>query len=468
MPSEVREIDPVHVELTVEVPWDRVKKGLDVEFGQLQRSARVKGFRPGRVPRNVVRRLFGRQVRGEVAAQLVEEGLLAAVQEHELRIVASPEVDALPAITDGEAMRFVARLEVRPKVAVLDLDGLEVTRTAVAVTDEDVDREIAQLQERHAEIRAPEPMRPAREGDVLTIAYEVEVDGEAQPEMAADEREVTLGEGRLLPEFEQGLLGTEPEGRVEIRMTYPDDTAKEELRGKTALFQVQVLDLREKVLPEPDDSFAQDVSEHDTLAALRAELRSNLEDAMTSRGERDLRDQVIDRLVDKNPIPVPPSLVAQQQQALRQEFEMFQRFTGQAEGIDGEAEAMLKERAERKVRAALLMGEIARREDLAVTDEHVEAKLQEIARDTGKHIAKVRVEYAGERRESLENRLLEDRLLGHLLARATIREASADAEDGEEGQPGEEEVADDETPRAAPPEDEAADGPDAGPPSAEP
>ncbi len=430
MQSQVHEIDPVTVEVEVEVPWDRIQKGLDAGYGRLQKSAKIKGFRPGKVPRNVLKQLFGPQVKNEVAATLIEQGLLAAVQKHELAVVASPRVDSLPSIQEGEPFSFKATLEIRPKIDAIDTSGLELSRPHSEVTDEAIDQEIQELRERHADIQTPEPMRPAKAGDLLTIDYTVEIDAEEKPEMAATQRVVELGADRLLPEFEEALTGKQPGDEVQIRIAYGEDTPNEELKNKRALFKVVVRELRERVLPELDDELAKDVGEHETLEELRTDIRAKLEKAAQERADSALREQVVEKLVEKNPIPVPPSLVTQQEQAMRQELAFLLQMAGQQRpDFADELERTLRPQAEKKVRAALLMGELARQNEMKVEPEEVDARLAQIAEQTGKHIAKVRVEFAGEKRESLESKILEDKLLDYLLARATVTEAPPEAEE---------------------------------------
>lgn len=427
MQSEVTEIDPVTVEVAVEVPWNRVKKGLDAGYGQLQKNVRVRGFRPGKAPRNVLVQLYGKQVRSEVIANLVEEGLLEAVRSHELAVVASPEVRSLPDISKGEPLAFKAKIEVRPKVDSIESEGLKVSRTSSEVPDEEVAAEIERLREGQADIVTPDEPRPAKAGDLLTISYTVEIDGEAKDEMAASDRDVELGTERLLPEFDEGLMGKSVGDEVEIRIAYDDETPNPDLKGKRALFKVTVTNLREKLLPELDDELAKDLGEYETLDELRAKTREKLEKAAADRAKSALREQVIEQLVLANPIPVPPSLITQQEQAMRQELAFLMQMAGGNLDLGGPEE--MRERAEKKVRAAVLMGELARQQDINVDPEEIDAKLIEIAEETGKHIAKVRVEYAGERRESLANKLLEDKLLDFLLTRATVTDASTDEEE---------------------------------------
>jgi trigger factor len=427
MQSEVHEIDPVTVRIDVEVPWDRVQKGLDATYGKLQKSAKIRGFRPGKVPRSVIKQLYGAQVKGEVVQSVVQESIFEAVQQHELLIVASPQVDDLPTIEDGAPLSFKATVEVRPKIESIDT-ALEITRPAATVTDAEVAEEIDRLRERHAEIVTPDPMRPSKAGDLLTVDYTVEIDGEERPEMSTKESTIELGASGLLPELEEGLTGKQPsEDEVQVRVAFGDDV-REELKNKRALFRIKISDLREKVLPELDDELAKDLGEHETLEALRAATRKQLEEAAKARAESAVREQLVSKLVEKNPVPVPPSLVLEQEKAMVQEIAYLMQMAGPAgQEFAAQMSKTVHTQAEKKVRASIVMGELARQQQLTVEPADVEARLLEIAEKSGKHIAKVRVEMQGERREGLENKILEEKLLDYLLSQATVTDAPAGA-----------------------------------------
>lgn len=426
MQSEVSEISPVLVEVKVELPWDEVRKEMEDGFARMQKTARIKGFRPGKVPRSVVKQLFGAQVRHEVLTTLVEKGLLAAIQEHKLEPVATPEVVPSP-LADGQPMSFTAKLEVRPKVEKVDTDGLEIARPSTEVANEDVDREIERLRLENATVAAPEPVRPAKKGDLLVIDYTVSIGGELKTDMGATDRPVELDGERLLPEFEAGLVGAQIGDEKAIAVKFADDHGNADLRGAAAEFQVKVKEIKERILPEVDDEFAKDCGDFKTLLELRLDIRKRLEESAKRRSEGTLRDLVIERLVDKNPIPVPPSLILQEEEQMVREFAQFLSMTGQTTTpLSEEMHKTMRARAERKVRAAILLGELARRENMNVGTEELEKRLAEIAERTGKHVAKVRVDYAGERREQLVSQILQEKLLDYLLARATIVDAPAE------------------------------------------
>ena len=425
MTSVVTELSPVLVEVKVEIPWDRVQKALDEGYARVQRTARLKGFRPGKVPRNVVKQMFGAQVRYEAMSSVIENELFSAVREHDISPVASPDVQPEKLI-DGQPLAFTAKIEVRPKVESVDTTGLTVERVSSDVTDAQVDEEIERLRGEHAVLRAPETARGTQKGDTLTIDYKVLVDGKESDELSATGRPAEIGVDRLLPELDQGLLGAAAGEERSIDVTFPEDHGSEQLRGKTVTFQVKIHELKERVLPELDDEFAKDCGNFQTLLELRLDARKKLEEAAKRRMEHELREAVVESLVDKNPITVPPSLLSQQERAMVEDFANMLGMSPDAMPLSDEMRKNFRERAEKKVRAALILGALAKRESITVTDADVEARIGVLAERTGKNPAKLRVEYrkGEDRREGLESQILEDKLLDYLFSVATITDAA--------------------------------------------
>lgn len=414
MQSQISSIDPVTVELHVEVPWDRFHKGVENEYGKLQKNARIKGFRQGKAPRNVIVQLFSKSVRDEVTSSLVNETVVEAVQKHELPVVSTPVLKEAPKVVDGTGLTFTVKVEVRPKVETLDT-SLELVRRTKPVTDADIDAEIERMRQTHAVVEPVETPRPAQKGDLLTVDYTVSVDGVAKPDMAGTDRSVELGNGQLLPEIEAGLAGAEIGQTKTITVARGAEEPNKELAGKTVVFEMNVKAMKERKLPAIDDELAKDIGDYATLAELKQKTRERLEESAKSQSDRALRDAAIESLVEKNTIPVPPSLLDQQLRAMLQEFMQLMQMMGQQPQLNQAMVEDMKPRAESKVRAALLLGELSRKASISVSADEVEAKLKEMAEKSGKHIAKLRVEYAGEKREQLETQLLEDKLIKHLL-----------------------------------------------------
>jgi len=422
MESEIREISPVLVEVTVEVPWDRIQKDLNDTYKELGKTARVRGFRPGKVPRDVMRQMYGRQIAAQVTGSLVEQGLMEAVQKHELNIVAQPEMEQAPELESGKPLTFKAKVEVRPKVESVELEGIEAWQRPVDIPNEDIDAEIERLRQQHAEIQQVDPVRPATEGDLITIDYTVSVDGEAKDDLGAEGRQVEINDEHLLPALKEGLLGMQPGDDKTIEVPFEDDHPNEELRGKTATFAIAAKDLHEKLLPEVDDEFAKDCGDYETLLELRLKIREDLEASAKQRTEAELKDQLIDSLIEHNDIPVPPSMVQQQQQMMMYEMAQFMQLAGQQGTPGPDFFAGMEDRAKRRVQAGILLGSLARQEGIEVGDEDLDAKFQEIAEATGKHVAKVRADYQEAQRDQLQSQLLEEKVMALLTERAKIHE----------------------------------------------
>ncbi len=418
MQSQISEISSVLVEVSVDVPWADVEKAMEGSYLQLGRTARVKGFRPGKVPRTVLKQLFGPRVKHEVVQNLVEAGLGHAVKQHSLTVVAVPPLETMPELRQGEPLSFKAKVEVRPKIESVNIEGIELTRGATTVPDSEVDAAIERMRQGNAELTTPEPMRAAKESDVLTCDYTVSVDGTARPDLSANGRPIDLS-GGLLAELREALIGKQPGDKVQVSVTFPADQGGE-FAGKPGVFDIEIKELKEKVLPELDDEFAKDL-EHESLAALKQKTRDQLEASLKDRVENELRELLVQKLIEKNPIDVPPSLVQQQQQAMLQEMVQLVR-----QGIQLPPDLIenSKSEAERRVRAALLLGAVARTREIRVEAQDLDKRIEEIAERSGKHVAKVRAELHGEQRERLESQILEEKLLEYLLAQATISEAA--------------------------------------------
>lgn len=422
MQSEIREISPVLVEVTVQVPWDRVEKDLDETYRELGKTARVRGFRPGKVPKNVMKQVYGRQVAAQVTGTLVEQGLMQAVQEHELHIVAQPEMEEAPELKQGEPLTFKAKVEVRPKIDEVVIDGLEAWQKPIDIPGDEVDAEIENLRNQHADIRVPDPMRGAESGDLLTIDYTVSIDGEVKEGLGAEGRQVQIDDEHLLPALKEGLLGMQPGESKVVDVEFEEDHPNPDLRGKTAQFSIAAKSLHEKLLPETDDEFAKDCGDYETLLELRLEIRKGLEEAAQQRAKAGLNDQLIDSLIEHNDIPVPPSMIQQQQQMMMYEMAQLMQYAGQQAAPGADFFSGIEGRAKRRVQAGILLGSLARQEGIEVTEADLDAKFQEIADRTGKHVAKVRADYQEAQRDALESQLLEEKVMALLEERAKIHE----------------------------------------------
>lgn len=428
MEVTVSRVSPVEVELKVSLPKERVATALARAYSELGKQAQIRGFRRGKVPLPLLKRFFGDRVSAEVSEQLVEETLFKALEQQKLDPVTRPRVEVGKALEENADWSYTARLEVRPEIGDIHLDGIALKREVYTVQEADIDHEIEHLREAHATLRVPEPARPVQRGDVVTLDYEVTVDGVPRADLAAHDRSVEVGKGRLLEELEQGLVGMSVGETKEIKVHFGADHAREDLRDKDAVLKVTVKEIRERVLPAVDDEFAKDVG-RETLEALRAEIRAELEKRGQEASYNKLREDLVAALIERNPIAVPPTLVQNVAAMVAQELVQQMRLRGEPIEVE-KVHKMAQDEAARRVRAGLLFAELARRNNLTVTEEDLNARIEEMAKETGKAAARLRAEYRDpKKRQDLANAVLEDKVMQLLLSKVSVTDVPAPRHD---------------------------------------
>jgi len=426
MQVSTKRVSPVMLEMSVQVPADAVKSEIDKAYQTLAKRAHIRGFRPGKAPRDVLQRVYGPQVLGDVMNNLVQSTLPKALSENNVVPITQPSVE--PGKVDGKTdFSYVARFEVTPDVAEVKYEGFALTRPKVEVKDEQVDEQLEAIRVQHATLKTPEPVRAAKKGDVVTIDFTISIDGKEVKDGGGQGVQIELGAGQALPEIDAALEGKKPGDKCDVDAKFGESHPRKDFQNKTGTFHVTLTDVKERVLPALDDELAKDAGSFQTLVELRADVHTKLEKMAKDRSEMAVAEQIVQRLNEENPLDLPPSLVEQQARVLEQELVMNARRLGQRiapDQVEGMRESIKKD-AEKKVRAGLLMAAIAKKLDMKVTDEDIEKGLEELAHDTGKNIAKLRVEYREKsKRDMLIGMILEDKILDHIESKSKIVEAS--------------------------------------------
>ena len=426
MQVSTKRVSPVMLEMSVQIPAGDVKAEFEKAYQTLAKRAKIRGFRPGKAPREILARMFGPQVIGDVMNAIIQTTLPKALAEKSVTPISQPQVD--PGKVDAkEDFSYTARFEVTPDVVDVKHEGFELKRPKAEVTDEMVDAEIENVRQRHATLKTPEPARAAKKGDVVTIDFVISIDGKDIKDGGAQGIQIELGAGQALPEIDAAITGKSAGDSAEALAAFNDKHPRQDFRGKKGKFAITVVDIKERVLPAVDDELAKDAGSFQTLVELRADVHTKLEKAAKDRVEMALAEQLVDKLNDANPIDIPPSLVEQQMRVLEQQLRMVAQASGQRLGPDelGKMQDGIRKDAEKKVRAGLLMGALAKKLEMKVTDADLEKGLEELAQDTGKNIAKLRVEYRGkDKRDQLIGMLLEDKILDYLESKSHITEDS--------------------------------------------
>ncbi len=420
--TRLENLTPVRKRLEIEVPAGAVQAELDRAFQQVGQRARLRGFRPGKAPRPVIERVFGDEVRREVLGRLVEESFHRAIEAHGLAVVGTPDIDAEP-ITPGAALRYSATVDVRPTIALGELSGLQVARPATGVTDGEVEQALGSMREAVAQLRPVEDRARIEAGDVVSVDLTSRLDG-GEP----SRREGVLieaGGGSFPLALEGQLVGQSRGERLQLRVPYPADYPSPGLAGKTAEFEVEVKELRVKELPPLDDEFARDHGKCESLAELRARLRTDLEREAVARADDAVREGLVDQLLARHEFEVPTTLVERRTEALLASLDLRLPEGAEREPALERLREQLRPRAERQVRAELLLDAVAAREGIAVGDEEVETEIGVIAARQGQVVERVRAFYERpEARSALRAKLVRDRALAGLIAAARVMPSS--------------------------------------------
>ncbi len=421
MQVNVQKLSPVLVEFDVVIDADLVKKEVDKAYRSVAKTARVRGFRPGKAPRKVLSHMFGERVAADVAQRLVDDSFPRAVSEHKVQPVSSPAFEPQK-LVDNQPFAYKARFEIIPEIESVKYEGLEAKRPKTEVDDEDLETQLQGLRRENSTLEAPKQPRAAQKGDVVTIDFEVEVEGAVVEGAGAQDFQVELGAGNLIPAIEEALAGKSVGEEADAKTEMPEAHPHPGLRGREATFKLVLKDVKERVLPELDDEFAKDLGDYETLDDLKKSLTEQIEASKKEQAENALAERLVLALVQENPIPVPPSLVQRQMKVTEQEILQRARAQGQTvSGLGDELRQKVQSDSEVKVRAGLLMAEIAKKEKIQIGNEQIEEGIQELAEQTGKNVAKLRAEYSdSKRREMLIGMILENKVLDIIEAKAKI------------------------------------------------
>lgn len=416
--------------VTIEVEQDEIKRELDQAYNELKRGVVLKGFRPGRAPRNLLERFFGDQVRGEVIQKLVREYTEKALEENSLKPIVTPEI--VTEETDlGKSLKFSATFDLRPEIIVKDYEGLKVQESTAEVKEDEVDQMLAALRERQATLKKIEDRKQVQEGDYVLATVEGLVDDKPLSEGKAQDRLLEVSKRALAHGLDEILIGAELGQEARGTRTYEADYSQKELAGKTVEWRGNVKEIYERILPELDDEFAKDNGSTD-LADLRNKVREDLERRAKSEADARVRQGLLDLVIDRNPIEIPESLVEREQQAMAEELSSTLRAGGlPPDQIDERMKTAaddLKQRAEKRARTALILDALAEQEKIEVNDEELGDRVAKIVTDAGRARDRAADYYRHEEnREVLRSTMRREKALDLLLERAQREDESASA-----------------------------------------
>ena len=439
MQITIEDISPVEKRVDFEVPWDDVSIKLDKAYDKLRREAKIKGFRPGKVPRTVLEKLFKDEVEDRVSREVVEFAIVQAVQEKQIAPIAPPTVDKLE-LKPNEPLKFSARVEIRSQVTPKDYSGVKLTRRPPVVKDEEIEQALVNYQRRFTQFKPVEGRQVTGEDDMLTVDVHGRV-GEHKIKTRTIQVDLSDPNGGGLPGLAERLRGVPVDAQgLEIKYQIPSDSAAKTLAGKDVNLRISLKEARARKVPAIDDDLAKDTGEAETLVDLKVKVRDRLIEGENQRIKRELVSAMVKELVSANTFPVAPSLVDRYAEDMvvrsRQQLMMM--------GVDVDhggfnVETMLKEvrgEAEQEARANILIQAIAEKEGIEASEGDLQKRLAEIAASRNESVKKLRAELEGNGRISgVRAQIVSDKTVELLLSQAKIvdgeptspNEASAEA-----------------------------------------
>ena len=386
MSSKILKKENNTVTLEFTVSQDDFEKAVNKAYLKAKNNINVQGFRKGKAPRHIIEKKYGKGIFYDDAMDIaVQEAYPAAVKELELDIIDSPKID-VEKFEEGEDLIFKAEVEVMPDVELPEYKGIEVVKTEIKVTDEDVERELKSVQEKNARIVEAYD-RPVQKGDFLTIDYAGFVGDEQFEGGTAENHTLEIGSNSFIPGFEDQLIGKSKGEEVTVNVTFPEEYHAENLKGKDAVFNVKIHEIKVKELPEMDDEFAKDVSEFDTLEELKADTRSVLEKKAADRVKISNDNNVVTKLVNDTKLEIPEVLIQREVDLLGRNYEQQfrqQGFNGKEydeliENFVKQYKEGAREQAKFNVKAELVLEALIKKEKISVSEEEFKEEVNKIA-----------------------------------------------------------------------------------------
>jgi len=422
----------VERKLSIEVPWDKYQEELDRQLGQIRKGATLKGFRKGKAPMQMVRRIYAEDAGKEAVNALAGEAVRNALAEHELKPFGSPYLTDVNT-EENKSVNMEAIVELEPTFDLADYSALELIKPSSDVNEDEVDKFLQNMRQNQAETISLEEKRGLKDGDVANLDFTGTMDGQPVEDLKGTDYLVKIGGAETVPGFEEQVVGMEADQKKEFDLTFPKDFFKPELAGQVIHFNVHLKDIRELQLPDLDDDFAKDQGEFKDLGELKAAIRDNMSRMKASDSEKALRRNLTKRLVDDNVFEVPASLVDGELKRIIQEYgdNLVQS------GLDNdkvkeailENEEHLRKTASETIRLLYIITAIGEKEDMEASPEEIHDVVTGMATRMGKRAEDLMEEYSKEGTLSeIGFNVVREKVFAMLLEKANIKEVGAEAE----------------------------------------
>jgi trigger factor len=427
MSVKIEEVSSIKKKLNVEVASEKVDKAISKAYKKIGKTAKVKGFRAGKVPESVLEKYYGAQMEQDVLTSLINDTYFKALQENDILAIGEPSIVESSGINKGETFTYEAEVEIKPEVTAKDYTKLSLEKEKFVADPKAVEGQLEEMRTSKAQLEVSK-RKKAREGDSVVIDFEGFIGNEAFDGGKGEDHVLELGSSSFIPGFEDQVIGMKREEGKEVEVSFPADYGQAELAGKPAVFKVLMKEIKGKVVPELDDEFAKGFGA-DTLDELKEKLQTSYEAQETSRVENDLREKLVGTLIERNPVEVPEAMIAKQLDYMYENISNRMKSQGMSPEMLGITPETFREKyrttAIEQVSGNLILEAIGRQEDIVAEESEIDAKLEEISTMANAPIDMVKKYYAGpEARSGLMAQIAEEKVVGFLLESAKVKEVA--------------------------------------------
>ena len=431
MQVHVEDISSVQKKITIEIPAEQVNEEIDKAYSAIQKKAKLQGFRPGKAPMQLIKRTYSDAMRDDVMRRLYQQTLYKAMDEHKVEPLDSPTIES-DILEPGVPFKYSAIFEVMPQILLNEYTGLVVSKEIYVAKPENIDGELKRMQENMAQLIPLDEGIAIENGHTVAVDYSITVEGSPDENSGPQTAEVEVGSGRLLPGFEEQLIGLKSGDSKEFTLDLPAEGEESESTGKKGIFSVTVKEIKRKELPELDDEFAQQFGEYDTMEDLRAKMVEYHEKHEKDRLENELKERVIQALVAKNPLDVPESMVKRQLDHMLENLKnrlKSQQMSLEMMGLDTESfRARFRDDAIDKVKGGLLLMALVEKENISVSDDDLSAHYEKIAAGNPEMLDRIKEYYSANQnaKSSITSEIKEDKAISYLIDHAVVTEVDAE------------------------------------------
>ncbi len=428
MKAQIEELSPIKKKLSIEVEPEDYKKELESAYRKLQKQVQIKGFRKGKVPREILEKHYKDRTESEVLTQLLEQSYVWALGQNQIVPVSQPKISDLKNIEQG--LSYVAEVEVKPEISVKDYKAIKLEKMSVDVAEEEINRELEALRNAHAQISPIADGVSVQKGHIAIIDFQGKIEGQVFQGGEGKGVSVEVGAGRFLEDFEKGLIGMKKAETKTIDVKFPKEYPSADLAGKVAQFELVLNDVKEKILPELNDDFAKDLGSFESLAQVKDKLKEHMGHQKENTAKSDLSQQILDHLIKVNPFDVPDSMVEMELDSMLENAKrqlQQQRLTLEQTGMTVETfRSQNREASLRRVKAFLLFDAIAKAENIQVSVEELRDRIAQIAQSVGQTAEVVESYYHKNNMfHMLQAQISEEKILDFLIGQSKIEEVKA-------------------------------------------